>query len=305
MRLRAKPTNQVSPTLADPAKHEGRIGEILVRRGSLKESDIPAVLKAQQERGLSFGQAARHLGLVDDTAVAAAVAQQFRFDVLRPGDPRVAPSVLAAFEPEHPTVQRMRALRSQLHLRWPEDETLGRAFTIVSPSAGEGKSFIASNLAVVFAQLGARTLLIDADLRSPVQHQLFRVPNRIGLSTIIAGRGSDEPVGRPTAIANLTLIPSGPQPPNPEELLSQEYFEQLIHDTRVGYEVVIFDTAAPEAGTDAQLVSAKVGSAVLAANVNGARYTAVRSLADQLADGDVEVLGSILNEVPRHGRFRR
>ena len=98
-------------------------------------------------------------------------------------------------------------------LRWFDAETGHKALAVVSPDAGEGRSFIAANLAVVFSQLGERTLLIDADLRNPSQHQLFRLPNKLGLSSILAGRAElEETVTRIPGLIDVSVMPAGATP---------------------------------------------------------------------------------------------
>src|SRR5258706_15677072 len=89
---------------------------------------------------------------------------------------------VVAYEPFHPRAEELRALRTQLLMRWSNAGARHRALAIASPGAREGRSYVAANLAVVFSQLGERTLLVDADLRTPRQHRIFNVPDRIGLS---------------------------------------------------------------------------------------------------------------------------
>ena len=150
------------------------LGEILVASGRLPADAVSRVAARQQERGIPFGEAAVELGLVTSADVQGALASQFDYPVLRAGDQGVDPELVAAFEPDSPRVEALRKLRSQLVLRRMA-RPLQKTVAIVGASRGEGRSWLAANLAVVFSQLGERTLLIDGDLRFPRQQSLFRM----------------------------------------------------------------------------------------------------------------------------------
>ena len=124
-------------------------------------------------------------------------------------------------------MEHLRSLRTQLSLRWFENQQA--ALAIVSPGSGEGRSWIAANLAVLFAQTGKRTLLIDADLRRPRQHALFGIPERNGLSSILAGRAGLDGLTEIPGVPDLTVLPAGVVPPNPQELLARPLFQRLIN----------------------------------------------------------------------------
>src|SRR5204863_8706172 len=157
------------------------VGTILVDEDKLTAAEADKVMLLQQSHGMRFGEAAMHLRLISQEDLQRALAKQYDFHYLEPGTEDVSPEVLAAFNPYHPRVEEMRALRTQLMIRWYNPQTGNRALAIVSPGNQEGRSYVAANLAVLFAQLGHRTLLIDADLRNPRQHLLFNLSDRIGL----------------------------------------------------------------------------------------------------------------------------
>lgn len=272
---------------------------LLVEAGTITPAQAEAIAKAQRETGARYGDVAVSLGFATEADIQAALARQFSFDVFKPGDPRIDPQVIAAFEPDHPTTLLIRSLRSQILLRWPAD-AIGQSFAVVSAARREGRSFLAANLAVVFAQLGARTLLIDANMRAPVQHELFRLPNRTGLSTIVSGRPGAERPEQATPLPRLSVITAGPVPPNPEELLSQDEFGTLVRQVRGSHDVTIYDTPADIDGSDAQLVASKVGSALLLARKDHARVAVTRRFADEIGAKGATLLGSVLNDVPKH-----
>jgi len=164
------------------AGNDRAMGAILVDAGRLTPEDAEIILRNQRDEGLRFGDAALRLGLLSEEDIQFALSRQFDYPYLAPGDLSVSKELVAAFSPFTPLVEQLRALRSQLMLRWfdgePGSSSARRILPILSPGHGEGRSFIAANLAVVFSQLGERTLLIDADLRSPHQADIFHLENR-------------------------------------------------------------------------------------------------------------------------------
>src|SRR3979411_2970771 len=153
---------------------ERSLGAILVEDGKLSNKEIDRVLDVQRREGVRFGEAAVRLGLITDEEARFALAKQYDFPHIAPGT-QVAgnegPSreLVAAYAPFHPRTEELRALRTQLLIRWYNREQGRNALAVTSPHSGEGRSYIAANLAIVFSQLGARTLLVDADLRKPPQ----------------------------------------------------------------------------------------------------------------------------------------
>ena len=113
-------------------------------------------------------------------------------------------------------------------LRWFDRAEERQVLTIVGAERGEGRSYLAANLAIVFSQLGERTLLVDADLREPRQHYLFHLENQIGFSTLLAGRSREEAIVRIPDLAGLSVLPAGPTPPNPLELLNRLNFDEFM-----------------------------------------------------------------------------
>jgi receptor protein-tyrosine kinase len=201
------------------------IGAILIDNGRLTPDAAERILKLQKEQGLRFGDAAIQLGLLSEADIQQALSRQYDYPYLMPGDERVSEEVVAAFKPFSPIVEQLRAVRSQLMLRWFDAEIGHKTLAVVSASRADGRSFTAANLAVVFSQLGERTLLIDADLRNPSQHQLFRLENKLGLSSLLAGRAElAEAITRIPGLIDLSVLPAGATPPNPQELLARPVF---------------------------------------------------------------------------------
>ncbi|TMH13144.1 MAG: chain length determinant protein tyrosine kinase EpsG, partial [Betaproteobacteria bacterium] len=166
------------------------IGAILMDSGVLSPEDAERILLFQKEHGLRFGEAAIRLGLLSEADIQFALSRQFSYAYLRTmGDKKpLSDELVAAYQPFSPRVEQLRAIRSQLMLRWFDKAEQRQVMTVVGTEPGEGRSYLAANLAVVFSQLGERTLLIDADMRRPRQHELFLLQNKVGLSTVLSGR---------------------------------------------------------------------------------------------------------------------
>jgi receptor protein-tyrosine kinase len=229
------------------------------------------------------------------------LSRQFAYAYLRkiPGEAGgLSDEIVAAYQPFSSRVEQLRAIRSQLMLRWFDRAEERQVLTIVGAERGEGRTYLAANLAVVFAQLGERTLLIDADMRMPRQHLLFSLENRTGFSTMLAGRLREEAIVRIPDLAGLSVLPAGPTPPNPLELLNRLNFEEFMIGVRGLYDVVIVDTPAMTVGEDAAMIAVKTGAALAIARNGSTRVAAFTDLVQGLMDAGVAVVGSVLNEVP-------
>ena len=196
--------------------------------------------------------------------------------------------------PKSAAAEAIRLLRINLEIASTGSQI--KTLAISSPGPGEGKSTIAANLAVALAQTGVSTMLIDADLRRPTLHQIFDVPNEQGLSTsLVHADESWQLLAIQTSIPNLKLIPSGPIPPNPADLLSLDRFRRLLQEIGETTEMVILDSPAVEAGTDALVIAANVNGILLVCRSGETRLDALRWAIEALRPAGARVLGVVLN----------
>ena len=277
------------------------LGGILVDSGLLKAEDAERVLLVQKEHNLRFGDAAIRLGLLTEADIQYALSRQFAYAYLRktPGAEKpVSDELVAAYEPFSARVEQLRAIRSQLMLRWFDKADQRQVLTIVGTERGEGRSNLAANLAVVFSQLGERTLLVDADLRNPRQHELFFLENKIGFSTILSGRSREEAIVRIPDLAGLCVLPAGPIPPNPLELLNRLNFDEFMLQVKSTFDIVIIDTPAMSIAEDAAMIAVRTGAALAVAKSSKTRVAAFSDLVQGLMNAGVSVVGSVLNEIP-------
>lgn len=284
-------------TASAPAarKAQRSLGAILVAAGRLEPAATRKILAHQRAAGQPFGQAAISLGLVTQADVELALARQFDSPYLLQGNSALSDELVLAFEPFSPQAEAMRVLRAELMQRW-----FGRpgqhALAITSAHPEEGRSFLAANLAVAFAQLGQRTLLIDADLRRPRQHTLFGLSNRVGLSALLTGRAGAESIAQIPGLTGLSVLRSGSAPPNPAELLGRPAFGKLLSALGRHYDVVLIDTPAAGTRVDARSVACSARGALVVARKDVSPLDAVSRLTDSMTQSGVSVLGAVLNE---------
>lgn len=281
---------------APQAKPDRSIGAILIKTGKLSAADAEEITRVSVERNMRFGDAALELGKVTQSDIDLALSRQYDYPYLLRGESTISEQVVAAYEPFTARVESLRALRNQLMWRWFETAKERRAVAVTSAERGDGRSYLAANLAVVFSQQRQRTLLIDADLRNPRQHQLFGLENRTGLSAVLSGRSGLEAIQRVPALLDLSVLTAGPAAPNPSELLGRPAFGQLLADLGARYDVILIDTPSTDETSDAQLVASRAGAAVIVAHQNHSHVSQLRDLVSLLTDARVHLLGTVLNE---------
>lgn len=281
---------------SDATDPDRSIGSILINIGRLSVPDAEKVMKYQVERKLRFGDAAVEMGVLSPADIEFALARQFDYPYLLRGESKISEDVIAAYEPFTNRVESLRALRNQLMWRWFGSADNRRTLAITSAQRGDGRSFIAANLAVVFSQQGQRTLLIDADLRNPSQHQRFGLENRVGLSSILSSRHGLDTIQRVPALLDLSVLTAGAPAPNPLELLGRPLFGDMLRELSAQYEVIIIDTPAGDDFADAQTIAVRSGAALIVTHGQTSQVSKVRRLGASLAEARVHLLGSVLNE---------
>ncbi|MBL0420189.1 chain length determinant protein tyrosine kinase EpsG [Ramlibacter sp. AW1] len=295
---REQENNSNTTALALPREAILPMGALLVDNGRLTYEDAERIHQYQERTGQLYGEAGVEMGLLTAQDVRLALALQFGHIAL-PSDAGLSNELIAAWQPDSPAVEHLRSLRSQLMLRWFENEARHAALAVVSPRKGEGRSYITANLAVLFSQLGKRTLVIDADLRHPRQHRIFGIPGRIGLSALLAGRGGPEAVVDIRGVPGLSVLPAGVCPPNPQELLAREGLARLLASLQSSFEVILVDTPAAEGCADAATVAARAGAALIVACRDTSQVSSMAALSDGLREFGVTVVGAVLNGAGR------
>ncbi len=271
------------------------MGEILVDTGRLSPLDAERIAKFQRESDMRFGEAGIVLQLMTDDDVRFALSVQFEYPYLA-SDSCLSRELVAACKPDSQAVEQLRALRSQLMLRWFDNGVDHKGLAIVSAGPQEGRSYIAANLAILFSQLGERTLLIDADMRSPRHHQLFNLGRNVGLSDMLAGRAGPEAAVSIASLPNLSVLPAGSIVPNPQELLGRQRFSNLLQSMGESFDVIIIDTPPASECADAHTVAVRAGAALMVARKNSSSLPQIAQFTLSLREFGVNLVGSVLND---------
>jgi len=289
------PGATVRSTVRTVARTSLRIGEILVAQQKMTRDQVDKLLQAQKTSDLRFGELALKFGFVKREDIDRALAIQFGHSSGETST-TLPVQLTAAVTPAAPFAEALRGLRSQLMIHW-FDGTPGQvAMAITSVDRGDGKSFVTANLGVVFAQLGERTLVIDADLRHSTQHKLFGLPNRMGLSGILSGRAGFEEIIQIEAFPKLAVLPSGPQPPNPLELLGRDEFALLLNELSSQFDVVLIDTPSAQQAADAQVIAQRARGVLIVGRKDHTKSSEIAQLASIFSGSGATVLGTTLNE---------
>lgn len=272
-----------------------RIGERLVQDGKLARTDLARIAEHQKQHAVRFGEAAQALGLLSGADLDSALAEQFGYP-WKPGSAATDPTLYALTQPFGRQAEQLRALRMRLSLAGVGRADGQPALAVLSPQDGDGRSTLAANLAVSFAELGLRTLLVDADLRRPSQHTLFRsAVGSGGLSDLLAGRGCAAFITPLPGFSGLAVLPSGPVPPNATELLARPALQTFLTDVADRFDLVILDTPPAGPGGDAYYIAAAARGALLVARRNRTSVTGLDTLTQTLAATGIPALGVVMN----------
>lgn len=271
---------------------EANIGKLLQDAGKLQPHDLERVLKLQQDENLRFGEAAQRLGLVTEADIREALSQQFEYPYIPVNEPGFGPRLAAATAPYGKEAEALRSVRSELLLRWFKDGR--KTLAVGSARADEDASLLAANLAVLFAQMGRKVLLVDADMRTARQQGIFNLDNSMGLSDILAGRVPSVQVRTVKPFQTLNILPAGSPPPNPAELLARPAFGALLAGLESSYDVILIDTTPSRIAADFQLVAARVGGMLIATRRNVGRLNPLIELKDKIAMTGAQVVGAVV-----------
>jgi chain length determinant protein tyrosine kinase EpsG len=272
------------------------IGRLLRHAMMLTEEQVERVLKYQREHHLRFGEAAVALKLATDDDVVWALSQQFHYPYAL-GSTALHPELVAAANPFSDEAEGFRELRAQLLMGVLAPAETRRALAVVSPNVGDGKTYLAANTAVAFSQLGGRTLLLDADMRTPRLQALFGIAQGVsGLSSILVGRAETNAIRPVRDLPSLYVLPVGESPPNPLELVQRPAFALLIKELLTKFDHVVVDTPAASHGADARVIAAICGAALVIGRQGRSRMDAMGGLLKGLSKSSCKLAGVVMNE---------
>lgn len=207
------------------------------------------------------------------------------------------PNLITLTNPRSPAAEAYRTLRTNLYFS-SLDQAL-ETLVVTSAAPGDGKSTALGNLAVTMAQGEKRTILVDADLRRPALHKLFDLSNNQGLTTMaVEDNALAEPPLAPTGVENLWLLPSGPLPPNPAEILGSRRMEEIIATLKARADLILFDAPPVIAVTDAAVLGTKADGVLLVVRAGKTRREHALRARELLEKAKVRLVGAVLNNAP-------
>lgn len=268
-----------------------KMGPMLVANGKLASKDLSAILVAQKKYGLRFGDAALKLGLVSAEDINAILAEQFAYTTPPGEQSTLDKRLIALFQPDSAQAEALRSLRSELLLRYFNDQSQA-SLALVSCDDAESIALTSANLAISFAQMGIKTLLVDCNLRQPQLQTLFNLnPLAPGLSDGLAGRSTLTPTTI-EGIRPLQVICAGTPVPNPQELLaSKQHFRAQLNTLSQEFEVIVLNTPPLTTNRDAQVVAAQAGAALLLAQTHHTKTRVLTDISSRLQELGVRLLG--------------
>lgn len=208
-----------------------------------------------------------------------------------------ADSLVALYHQKSPATEAFRTIRTNLQFMSPDKEL--KVIMVTGAEAGVGKSTTAANLALTFSMTGKKTFLIDTDMRKPMLHKLFDLPNFQGLSTLLSGKSDDlEELVVECKDSGTYLLSAGSIPPNPAEMLDSKRMEEILQESRKKADVLIIDAPPLLPVTDAALLSQKVDGVILVAASHDTKKEVFLKGLDKLKQVNANILGTVLNKFP-------
>lgn len=201
--------------------------------------------------------------------------------------------LVASFDPKAPVSEQFRTIRTNIEFSGVDEQI--QVIMVTSSGPMEGKSTTTANLAVVFAQQDKRVLLVDADLRKPTVHYTFNQLNNFGLTSVLSGQVQLKAAANVTDVPNLSVLTSGPIPPNPAELLGSKSMAKFIKEARENYDVILFDTPPILAVTDAQVLGTQCDGSILVVFSGKTEMEHAKKAKELLEATTSKLLGAVLN----------
>lgn len=203
--------------------------------------------------------------------------------------------LVAHLDPKSPISEAYRTLRTNIQFQNMKNKQ--STIMVTSSTPKEGKSTTIANLAITMSQMGSRVLLVDTDLRRPVVHSIFNLQKDKGLTNFLVGKMSFLDVVKPTFVDNLSIVTSGPLPPNPSELISSDMMDRFVQESGDNFDIVLFDSPPIIAVTDAAILSTKVDGAILVVKAHQTQKNAIARAKNLLDKVNANIVGCLLNSV--------
>ncbi len=210
---------------------------------------------------------------------------------------QIRANLVTVSDPRSAAAEAYRALRTNLSFSSLDDPI--QTLVVATPAPQDNKSIVVSNLAVTMAQAGNRTLLVDCDLRRPALHDIFGVDNSKGLTSMMSDEAAmNEPPLQQTEIENLLVLPSGPLPPNPADLLGSRRMDAVLARLKEGVDMILLDAPPVMAVTDAAVLGSKADGALLVVSAGVTRRDHAERAKAMLEKVNIRIVGAVLDNAP-------
>jgi len=272
------------------------VSKALVRSAGLTDAQIAQALDYSEANGVSFLSATIAIGLVTREFVLTSISKQYNYPIIQNDAALQAFSreLVAGHEPFGTSAEKIRTVRTSI-VSGAISRGI-RAFVMIGARDGQGATYLAANLAVAFAQMSVATLLVDSNLRDPRVAAMFGVdPAHEGLTDALLARRVDSPPIIANVLPGLSILPSGGIPPNPQELLCSSEFFTLSGNLLNRFGIVIYDSPSAMDYSDAYMLAARIGAAVIAARLHHASFEDLRAVTAKLRANQCEIIGTIAN----------
>lgn len=294
--------SEAADTQQPPAQPpSNRMGQAFIAAGKLTAEQVQSVLRLQTKTRIRFGEAAIKLGYLTEQEVSSVLAKQFNFQLLDNRGAllsgRISKAMSVAHRPYSAEAEGFRRLRAEVLQRMQGKQTLS-SISVVGSQRKDGVSHVAASLAITLSQVNRRTLLIDANLRSPSVDRIFGISSRYGLSTLLAGRESAQGREVHAITERLSVLPAGPKPPNPLEILDPPSFQLLLERFAGQFDVVVVDTPAAWETADALVISVQCDHVLMVVREGASLVEKVQKVERSLQGLDVNPMGVFYNRVP-------
>ncbi len=276
------------------------IGDLLVSLNKITTYDVDLILKRQHETGERFGDAAKALSLISEEDIQRVVSLQFDYSLLHSfDDSQLSGELYCAHRPFSEEAEGIRTLRSEVISRWIDSGH--KSIPVVTSNENSAPAVLAANLAITFAQIGLKVLLVDANLRMPSVQRLFDASKGMGLSDLIAGRVNILAASqRVSGFKDFFILTSGTSAPNPQELLYKTSFKEFFHSAESIFDIVIYNSAPITDYLDALPIVSNAKGAVIYTEMNQTRITDIENIKKKIKAIDCTVIGAVVKDTSTH-----
>lgn len=275
-------------------KPQSKIGDHFIHVGLLTPEQVDAIIDRQNEYNIRFGEAAIQLGYLTHQQVQYGLSQQFNYATAIPESSNLSKSLVVAHDPFGLESENIRHIRAEISVRLRNKYPI--AFAVASAKNGEGKTYLAANLALAFSQMGKRTLLIDSNMRTSSIHTLFGLTNKVGLSTILSERTPYDILQKVQEFPDLSILTAGPTPPNPQEIMMNNGVKKLIDHFMSQFDILIFDTPAVMQYADTQTIVEQIGMSLLIGKKDVTTFSDLHDLHEEITTTGAQIIGSVYND---------